>query len=204
MTWSKTELNSASRWASALVSPASSTCITGMHARATDRDAVPLARGRGADLLARIARERPLRHEAVTERPRALVRENPRLALPAGPVCRVERVDVEIAPVLVLRNALRVRCRSRRSAGRGTCTGRRRPASARVRPVGMDLELRELAGEVREVEFDVRVVREPGIEAEERQPALPRLHRPVRPVSSLACGHEHGRAQARRRAGRRS
>src|SRR5919106_6727555 len=80
----------------------------GSDARPADRDPVPLAGSRRTYILARVARERPLRHEAVAERPGVAVREDPRLALPAGPVRGVQSVDVEVAAVLVLRDTLRV------------------------------------------------------------------------------------------------
>ena len=71
------------------------------HARSADGDPVPLSRSGRSDVLVWVSRERLLRDEAVAERPRALVREDPRLTLPPGAVRGVQRVDVEVAAVLV-------------------------------------------------------------------------------------------------------
>ena len=82
----------------------------GQHPGPADGDPIPLARARRA---ASPGSDSPANGRCGTKLwqnvPGALVREDPGLALPARPVRRVERVDVEVAAVLVLRDALGVR-----------------------------------------------------------------------------------------------
>src|SRR5205085_5707183 len=79
----------------------------GRHAGPFDRDPVAPAVARRARIVG-IARQGPVvrRPEAVTERAALPAERDRRLALPPGPVCRVERVDVEAAAVPVVRRAV--------------------------------------------------------------------------------------------------
>src|SRR4051812_46231567 len=79
------------------------------HARPHDREAVLVARRGRPRVLVRIARKRLLRDEAVAERAARRVDEDARLALPAAAVGRVERVDVHVPAVAVVRVAGRRR-----------------------------------------------------------------------------------------------
>src|SRR5438270_1953051 len=59
-----------------------------------------------------------------------------------------------------------------------------------VDPVGVDLDLRERPGPVRDVQLPGALLGQPGREAEVRERRLPALQRPVRAVRGLAAGDE--------------
>src|SRR5437899_5057268 len=137
-----------------------------------------------------------LRDEAVTEGARALVREDACFPLPTLPVDGVERVDVDIAAVPVLGSSLRRRAESIHRLAEVREAPEDPLPFVVVCPVRVSLALGELARPVRDVQLDVRLLREPGIETEVRQTTLPGLNRPVRPVRRLALGDEQREPRA--------
>ena len=117
------------------------------------------------------------------------------VVLPAGAVIRVERVDGDVARPLVAHG------RGRRPRPEDRLAAVEQPAEqslgrAPVRPVPVDLEPRELAAPVRDVELDAALLRRPRREAPHRQVPLPRLQRPVRPVGRLAADDEERQRRA--------
>ena len=119
--------------------------------------------------MARIARERPLRDEAVTEGAGALVREDAGLALPTQPVRGVEGVDVQVPAVLVRGHAFRIRPEPVHRRLEVAIAAEHALPPTVVRPIRMGFEHGQRARPVGDVELPVRVLRKPGIEAEKRE-----------------------------------
>src|SRR3954447_17897032 len=184
----------------------------GQNARPGGGDAVLLARARAA-LPAGVAGGMPVaalrrveRVEAVTEDAGRVVRDERVLALPAGAVRRIERVEVDQAAEAVGRRAV-----ARRAEPVD------RPALVRVAaeelleavapdPAHVQLELRELARPVRDLQPLLARLAVPRREAEVGERAAPALRGPVGAVGRLAGGDEvrQGRAVvAAARAGER-
>ena len=191
MIWSKTAVTDAAEARSAAVRPGPSHWITGVTPGPHDRDAVLLARAPagaspGSDSRGTASAARSCGRTCRS----ACGRGSPTSRRQPDAVDRVEGVDVDVAAVAVLRVALSGRAEAvDRAAGVGEAAEQPLPGAA-VRPVRVHLELRELAAPVREVELVGGLRGHPWVEAEQRQPALPRLHRPVGPVRRLARGDE--------------
>lgn len=101
----------------------------------------------------RLARVGLVRDEAVTERPVGIPRYEAILAPPAGPVRRVERVEIEDAAVAIERIAGRRRREAVNGAAAvGESSEEMVPAAA-VAPVEPDLELRERSAPMREAQL---------------------------------------------------
>jgi hypothetical protein len=131
-----------------------------------------------------------VRIEAVAERASAAMRQEAVLALPAGAVRGVLRVDVDVAPERVLRNARRARA----EAVDGGAGIRERPVEvveAPVGPVGLDGQHRELTRPMREMQLPRRLVGR-RCHAIVGEPLLPRLYCPVRAVRG-ATRHDEPR-----------
>ena len=157
----------------------------GRHARPHDRHPVQVADGRPPRSAVRIAGRRHLRDEAVTEGAVAEVQHLARVVLPAGPVDRVARVDVDEAPIRVAPAGRRRPRPEDRRVRVGQPPEEPLPL-ATVRPVRRHLERRDRTGPVRQMELHHRLTRFPRVEAAHGQQPLPRLDRPVRPVRRRA------------------
>src|SRR5207342_3642065 len=102
----------------------------------------------------------------------------------------VERVDVEVAPERVERVPSGRRGESVDALPAPGVASEER-VEAPVGPPDPDLELRQLAGPVREPELPV-VLEARGRHSVVPEAALPALERPERPVGCPARGHEPG------------
>ena len=109
-----------------------------------------------------------LRDEAVAERAVRGVDEDPRLAPPALSVPGVERVDVDVPPVPVARVADAVGAEAVHRLAEIREPSEDTLELAAIGPVGVELELWQLTGPVRDVRLDVELVLPPRIEAEQR------------------------------------
>ena len=143
---------------------------------------------RGAIALAPALRPVPVAVEAVAEATRRPVREKRVLPVPALAVGGVERVDVDVAPVVVEGHASP--CRA--EAVDGQPAVRQRPVElveAAVGPAEVDLEARQRSRPVREPQLP-RPSSGAGGAAVVRQRPLPALHRPVRAVRRATRRYE--------------
>src|SRR5512133_298563 len=170
----------------------------GRHAGALHSDAVHLPGPRPALLVRRPARVRVApdvrvpREEAVAEHPRRPVRDERVLAEPAGAVGRVVRVQVEEAPVLVGRVPEVGRPEAANADALVGVLAEDRLEAAAVDPVGVDVELGEIPGPVREMQPPGPLPGKPGSETQVRQGRLPALKRPVGAVRRFATRDEPG------------
>ena len=132
------------------------------------------------------------RVEAVTERAARIAEDDRRLALPAGAVRRVERVDVEPTAVAVGRRTARARPEAvHRLAGVAQAAEELLALVVeRLRPVDLELEIGEVTRPMRDVEAPRALRRQPGVDPAVGQLALPALQGPVRAVGRLARGHD--------------
>src|SRR4029079_16054453 len=130
------------------------------------------------------------RVEAVAEHPGRSVRDERVLAQPALAVARVVRVEEEHTAVAVRRRADPRGAEAADSFAHVRVLAEDLLETAAVDPVGVDVELREVARPVGEVQPPGLLRLHPRREAEVRQRGLPALERPVRAVRRLAAGHE--------------
>jgi hypothetical protein len=132
------------------------------------------------------------REEAVAERPVRPVGEERVLTLPARAVGRVERVQVDVPPVRVERDAGRRRLVAVDRFAVVLVTAEEVVEPPAVDPVEIDVELWSRPSPMREVQLPGRLEFGPGPVAEIGQHPLPALERPVAAVRSLTGRHEPG------------
>src|SRR5438045_8614022 len=113
------------------------------------------------------------------------------LAVPAFPVAGVERVDVDVAPVVVGRRAGSWRREAVTGLAAVRQTSEEMVVATAVDPVRPRFENGERAGPVRQVQLP-RTEPPARSSVEVRQRATPRLHGPVRTVGRGAAGDEEG------------
>ena len=159
------------------------------HARAHHGDAMALPGAGGPDHARRVARRGHLGDEAVTEGAVAAVRHLAGVVFPARAEDRVEGVDVEEPRMRVATLRGRGLVAEHRIALVGEPPEQALPGAS-VGPVRRDLEQRELAAPMRDVELERGLLWLERLDATHRQAALPALQCPVGAVRRLAGVHE--------------